>query len=710
MHEVTLALAVLLTVGFVAAKLGHLVRLPSVTGYICAGLLLGPSGFDLLSVSVLHDQLGHFTQIALMLIAFGIGEHLELNRVRHTVRVLLITSFLEIATTFLFVFAGFFLLAPFLNLDETLLQGGLVSALLLAAISVTTSPDSTLHVIKENKAAGPLTTTLAQLVAVNNGSSIILFGFAMAIGKFLINTGQTTSVTFSLLKSLGEVALSLGLGFGTGLVIDGIIQRLKNKGEMLTVGLALLLLGGELARLLSLSSLLTGMAIGFTIVNRDRRDVRIFRLLNNFEPPIYVLFFTIAGAHLDPTHLATTGWLGSFYFLLRVFGKFSGATIGSIMSGIAPGIRKYLGITLFPQAGMAIGFSFLLSYDSSFSGFAHLITSIVLVGAFWAEFIGPLCTKLALIKANEAAPDQVLDNIYAPDSTTGKGPATAEISAACQKLTAPQSVSGSVLFGVSQKQTAGSLARLATILAHYHQATPCALLIKPQLPQIATHTTPDDKDLFSLAEKEVCALGYQLSCEKIMAESVAEGLLAGAEKYKARAIIMGYPLEHSESQYAQVIDQVARQAECDVIIARLVGIRHNEKILVPIIHGWNIDVIESCLCSLVNVGQHRVTLLRLLPPDATEDSVQSEEQNLQAWAAGRNIPFADCRTRKVDSRLEEIIEEAGHHDLVIMATEENIKLHKILFGALADDVARQCSRPTIVIHSKARRKNAVGEK
>jgi Kef-type K+ transport system membrane component KefB len=348
MENITLVLALMLGAGFAAAKLGQLFRLPSVTGYIVAGLLLGPSGVGLITGEMIDERLAHFTQIALMLITFGIGEHLEIKRLRQRVKRLGTIGGAEAACSFLFV-AGATYGAARLSLGNGWETGNfLILAILMGAVAVATAPASTLHVMREIKAAGPLTSTLLAVVAVNNGLAITLFGLAVSAAHHWTGFGQGT-IFQAILASGTDIFFSLLLGVAAGLLIDFAVKRLRRRGEMLTIGLALLLLAGETARLLDLSPLLTGMAAGFTLVNRDIRDVRLFRQLNAFEPPIYVLFFTLAGAHLDLSALRVAGWLGLVYFLARAAGKIFGADLGARIAGASKGIRDNLGLA--PAAG-----------------------------------------------------------------------------------------------------------------------------------------------------------------------------------------------------------------------------------------------------------------------------------------------------------------------------------------------------------------------
>jgi Kef-type K+ transport system membrane component KefB len=291
--EITLLLALILTAGFIAAKAGQIFRLPSVTGFIAAGVLLGPSGFHLITAEVTGDQLNHFTQIALMLIAFGIGEHLELKRLKVTAKTVMSICLAETVGAILLV-SGAVLVVTWgsgAGGPAYYFKDYLVLAIILGTVSIATAPGTILFITRESRAVGPMTTTLLQVVAVNNGLAIVFFGVGLVLARQIAGVEHT--VWSTILTILVKISFSLLLGMATGLVIDFIIHRLRDRGEMLTAGLALLLLCGELARFLKLSPLLAGIAIGFTIVNRDRRDVRLFRTLNAFEPPIYVLFLPL---------------------------------------------------------------------------------------------------------------------------------------------------------------------------------------------------------------------------------------------------------------------------------------------------------------------------------------------------------------------------------------------------------------------------------
>ena len=698
--EITLLLAVILTVGFVAAKAGQALRLPSVTGFIAAGVLLGPSGMHVITAEATSNQLGHFTQIALMLIAFGIGEHLELKRLKVTAKTVLSICLTDTIVALILVGGGILLTAWLITPAGTALffRDYLVLAVVLATVSIATAPGTILFITRECRAVGPLTTTLLQVVAVNNGLAIVLFGVAIVLARQMVGADQALLPIIFVI--LAKISFSLLLGIVTGLVIDFVIHRLEDRGEMLTVGLALLLLSGETARFLKLSPLLVGIAIGFTIVNRDRRDVRLFRTLNPFEPPIYVIFFTLAGAHLDFSAITIAGWLGLIYFMLRFITKKLGAYWGGGFAGASPAVRKYLGLALVPQAGVAIGLIFLINSDPNLHVYANILTPTVLVGVLFAELIGPACTKFALDKAGEAV-----------DFSSGKAKAAPQRSReffleeardaqlvpwSWKKLTPASTPRGAVVFGVSHQSTVNGLARMATLLAHHFKAQPVAVSIETA--RDATLKRFDAGELFEYAAQEATSLGYALLTSELRAESVARGIIAACRERETLTVLLGYPFHRTESSFNKIVEEISSSVTCPIIIVRFTGILHTERILVPIVHATDLETVSDTLCALAHVGKHTITLLRLLSTEMQEREVKDYEKKLYNWAAGRNLPFVKCLATKAEARLETIIKEAQTHDLLIMAVSEGSGIKKMLLGSLADDVASNCQRPMLMVH------------
>ena len=699
--EITLLLALILTVGFIAAKVGQAVRLPSVTGFIAAGVLLGPSGLNIITAEATGNQLRHFTQIALMLIAFGIGEHLELKQLKVTAKTVLSICLADTAAALLLVAGVILLITWGLGVGGSgwYFKDYLVLAIILGTVSIATAPGTVLFITRECRAVGTMTTTLLQVVAVNNGLAIVLFGVALVFAKQVTGVDQTGLVTI-LVVILAKISFPLLLGVATGLIIDFIIHRLKDRGEMLTIGLALLLLSGELARFLNLSPLLVGIAVGFTIVNRDRRDVRLFRTLNAFEPPIYVLFFTLAGAHLDFSALTVAGWLGCVYFVFRFISKVAGTYLGGGLAEAPEILKRYLGIALVPQAGIAIGLVFLINSDPNFSEYAAILTPTVLVGVLFAELIGPACTKYALERSGEAVVNNGKEvgiepqgNRFFPLEETREAQL---VPWSWEKLKPAPTPVGSVIFGVSHQSTVGGLARMATLLAHHFKAKPVAISINKM--EETNLMNADTSRLFELAEQEVKSLGYTLHTSEIKAESIAKGIVAASKENDALTILLGYPYQRTEHDFNKIVEDIASAALCPITIVRFTGILHTERILVPIVNSSDLAVVSDTLCALAHIGKHSITLLRLLSTDVQDHEIADYEKKLYNWAAGKKLSFVKCIVTKSEARMETIINEAQTHDLLVMAVSEGSGLKKMLLGSLADDVASNCQRPMLMVH------------
>jgi Kef-type K+ transport system membrane component KefB len=549
MINVTLALAIFLCVGFIAAKLGQLIRLPSVTGYIFAGLLLGPSGFNIINEANVLDKLDHFTDIALILIAFGIGEHLELKALKRSAKSVAYIGIGETSGAFLLVSAGVFVVAYAVGIGDPAwnITHYLVLSLLLGAVSVATAPAATLHVMRELKAVGPLTSTLMAVVAVDDGLAIMIFGIAVSVVSNIVGSGAEP-IGVAVISSLLEITSSLVMGIVSGLIIDYVIHHLKRRAEILAIGLALLLLCSEISRLLDLSPLLAGMAAGFTIVNRDRRDVRLFRVINDFESPIYVLFFTLAGSHLDLSALIVAGWVCLVYFLLRSVGKIIGCGIGARLARAPSTVIHFLGLALLPQAGVAIGLIFIIRGDPILAAYSSIITPVVLGSVVLSELAGPIFARIAVEKAGEVTSTKELPKVSirpmpSEDNIVVKMDSIHLVPWTWGNLSQTHPPQGSVLFGVSHSGSGPGLARMATLFAHHYHACPLAVRV---LGSGEDHQDiyPDEetRSLFEKIETETRSMGYTLDTKTICNDSVANGILSLARDRMAKAIVLGHPL------------------------------------------------------------------------------------------------------------------------------------------------------------------------
>jgi len=698
--NITTAVALLLGGGFAAAKLGNLLRLPSVTGYICAGFILGPSGFALISTEMVDHQLGHFSQIALMMIAFGIVEHLEIRRLKASLGRIFFIGICETCGAFILVFAGCLAMASFGAVVPTAWSPThlIILAILLGAVSLATAPASTMHVVREAQARGPLTTTLMAVVAVDNSLAITLFGIIAAVARHLMNVNGG-SIFMALSAALLEVAASLALGFLGGIIIDFINNRLRQPGEMLTAGLAILLLTGEIARMLNISALLAGMAAGFTIINREHRDIRLFRALNAFEPPIYVLFFTLAGIHLDIESLGTAGWLGLVYFLCRSLGKVIGASLGAKLTVSPKSVHRFLGLALTPQAGIAIGLIFLINSDQSIKMFAPVIIPVVLAGVFFSELIGPIFVRQAVRLAGEVPAPLPADRHQAesqPDGVTG----VPMVPWTWPRLQRPINESGVVLFGANHLATTRALARMAAIFANYYASVPMAVKVHASPPNPVEEQ--EDEAIMLTAKAEMYTMGCAMEKEFIQTEEQAQGFLEASRRHRVRAIVLGHCQDLTPSAFQKVIGQVVTQAPCPTVVIKFSGVLHTEKILVAVISMRDLHPLRPFIRALDRVGKHKITLMQLLPSYEPEEVRTRATNRLRRWAEQEGLKAViDCQAKTTDARQKTIITEAANHDLLIMAGPRHPKMHRLLFGSLLHSVAAKCPITMLTVYPAA---------
>ncbi|MFP3982127.1 MAG: cation:proton antiporter [Desulfurivibrionaceae bacterium] len=714
MDGVTFALALILGMGFVASKLAQLLRLPSVTGYILAGIALGPSGLNLITQGMVEDELSHFIQIALMLIAFGIGEHLELNKLRHTIKSVGLISFCESSATLLLVTAGIFLTLLLIGPPQAVwnLTDYIYVSLLLGAVSIATAPASTLHVIREIRASGPMTTTLLQVVVVNNSLAIIVFGVVVSLVDKLISGGTDLGIPLLVTivsGSLANVLVSLFMGVITGLLIDFTINRLKYRSEILIAGLSLLLLCGETARALEYSPLLAGIAAGFIIVNRNLRDVRLFRVLNYFEPPIYVLFFALAGAHLDLTLFSTAGLLGFSYFLFRAAGKYMGARLGSSLTASSHAIRNNIGLALIPQAGIAIGLVFLMQNFSNLQAYVSTITTVVLAGVFLSELIGPVLAKCAMEAVGEAV--ALRDEVQRPPSRDicplpWKKEEFQLVPWTWERLEQARNPSGEVLFGLSHMKTTGGLTRIATILAHHARAIPVAVRVNPYDPSVnQLEHLEESQNLFRGAIDEAFSMGYRLETLTVHSHDIAEGILEAAALADTRMILLGHPKTQPTKRLQYVVDKVAARATCPVVVVRFAGVLHTERIIVPLTGIEELENLQDVISSLAAIGRHKITFFYLMPPETPENEQEEAKKQLLTWAEEELSTAVQAKIAATEARLASIAEEAEYYDLVVMDATPVHGLKRIFFGSLAENVAQQCDKNILMVH---RRKKSQG--
>jgi Kef-type K+ transport system membrane component KefB len=391
---IVLLFGIILLLGLLTGRLSARFGIPQVVGFILCGVLLGNSSLNVLSDHLLN-QFIPFTSIALALIGFRVGGDLSRSVFsrygKQLITIMLAEGLLAMTVVALLV---------------SLYTGNLALGILLGAMSAATAPAATVDVLWEYRSRGPLTTTILAIVALDDGLALLLYGFALAFADALLLENQL-SPKIMLFEPLIEIVGSLTIGLVIGFLLDKWFKFVKKEENQLIVTLGAILLATGAAMQFDFSLILTNMIIGFYLTNvHPHRHESIFEMIKSFAPPIYVVFFVFVGARLHINLLPQMGILGILYVIGRTAGKWTGAYWGSRISAAPESVRRYLGLALFSQAGVAIG----LSLDV-FQHYAHLVprgvqlgqtvVNVVTATTFLVQIIGPPFVKYAIFKAGE---------------------------------------------------------------------------------------------------------------------------------------------------------------------------------------------------------------------------------------------------------------------------------------------------------------------
>jgi len=417
-HNALLSTSALLILGYFLGKLSAVIRLPEITGYIIAGFILGDSVLGIIHHEM-NKSLQVVTDVALGLIALTIGGEFLISKLKRMGSEVLILTASQIFLTLLMV-----------TLSLWLLKLPLPFALMLGSIATATAPAATVAVVQSLRAHGPFIDRLYGIVALDDAGAVVIFGviFAIVSGMLIGNfggTGVEASATIGHGVEMGgaavifgafkEIFLSILLGAAIGWVIHALAQGRRHSNELTIIALGWIFLLTSLSLVLHLSALLSNIAAGMTIINLSPRNYRLFRNLEPLTPPIYALFFAIAGTKLNPGVFAQKDILiyGLVFIAARAFGKILGVWGGAIWAKSRANVRRYLGICMLPQAGVAIGLVLMIQtspivalLDSEQRSIIAIMVNIILLSVFFNELSGPPLSKLAIVKALDMEEDQ----------------------------------------------------------------------------------------------------------------------------------------------------------------------------------------------------------------------------------------------------------------------------------------------------------------
>ncbi len=393
------------------SRLAKAANLPAVTSYLVAGLLLGPFFLGRLGLSGLGfgtleqvEGYGIVTQVALGFIAFVIGNEFRLSALKTMGQQAITVGIAQAVITTALVDVAL-VVVHFLFPDVI----SMASAITLGAIAAATAPAATLMVVKQYKADGPLTHLLLMVVAIDDAVGLLLFSASYGVANAL-EQGHMDPVSV-IVEPLVEIVLSLLMGAVAGYVLNllEVYFHSRSKRMSLSVAFVLLTVGLSMIRFemggvqCGFSLLLVCMMTGTVFCNVCPTSEELMDRLDRWVSPINILFFVLSGAELDLTILSNPLVLliGVVYIVSRSFGKISGAYVSCRATKCSPSIQKYLGITLLPQAGVALGMAAQAAQLSD----GHMVRNVVLFSVLVYELVGPVLTKMSLSAAGEIRPE-----------------------------------------------------------------------------------------------------------------------------------------------------------------------------------------------------------------------------------------------------------------------------------------------------------------
>ena len=410
--EALLSLSISLLTGLLLSRLAKKLKLPAVTAYLVAGILVGPyclgrlgiQGLGFVSMANVKSY-SIICDTALGFIAFSIGNEFRLTQLKKIGRQATIVGVFQAVVTTIVVDLA--LIALHFAMPNVLT---IEAAIVLGAIASATAPAATLMVVKQYKAKGPVTDMLLPVVALDDAVGLVIFAISFGIARAM-NSG-TVNITSVIVEPLLEVTLSLLLGAIMGFLFHICERFFHSNSKRLSVSIAFVLMTIAISKLtfnvggvhIAFSSLLTCMMLGTVFCNICDFSEELMARADRWTAPLFVLFFVLSGAELEMSVFGNLLMVlvGIVYIIARSAGKYSGAYISAKISGCDDNIVKYLGITLLPQAGVALG---MAMKAKEFGEIGEMVATITLFAVLVYELVGPMLTKIALTKAGDIQPE-----------------------------------------------------------------------------------------------------------------------------------------------------------------------------------------------------------------------------------------------------------------------------------------------------------------
>ncbi len=424
--QAILSISIILLAGFLMTRITKKFRLPNVTAYIVAGILIGPFCLNLIPAPIIKST-DFLPDIALAFIAFGTGEFFRFDSLKKNgAKVAVITIFEALLASVLVFVSCFF----FLKLDVAF-------SIVLASLAAATAPASTMMTIRQTGAKGDFVETLLQVVALDDIVGLLAYSVAISVAV-AANTGEAFSFLRVVIPVLSNILVII-LGLLFGLVLKFSLSPSRSSDNRLIITVALLFAFCALCTVFGVSPLLGCMSMGTAYINLTN-DEKLFRQIGYFSPPILLIFFVRSGLSFDLRALfSADGEIGSFplllvgivYFFVRIIGKYAGAFAGCALTKKQATTRNWLGLALIPQAGVAIGLS-ALGARTLGGETGNALQTIILASSVLYELVGPGCAKLSLFLSKSYS--NKLEDLVSVDENGSNGEKKSELELLIERI------------------------------------------------------------------------------------------------------------------------------------------------------------------------------------------------------------------------------------------------------------------------------------
>ncbi|MCK4469453.1 MAG: cation:proton antiporter [Desulfobacterales bacterium] len=398
-------IGLLLVLSYAGGKVANYFKAPRVTGYLVIGMLLSPSLLGLFHESLIKEELTIITDIALSIIAFSIGGSLSLIKLKklgkHIFWITFTQAFGAFISTTLMLSLFFYFIHSLGAIQSSFWTLYFPMAFVIGAISAATAPAAIMAIVHEYRAKGPFTTILLGVIALDDALTILFAAFAFSMAYVFVNQ-EAVALTSFLFSPVFSICLSLSIGGVLGMCLRKLIGFVLRKEAMLGVIVGTILLAGGLAISLKASHLLANMMLGFVVVNFVKHREDLFAVVESIEEPIFGMFFTLAGAHVDLKVMQTAGLIALVIVLGRFTGKLLGSRFGAQISGAPEAVKKYLGMALLPKAGVTVGLVLAAGEIFGDTYLSEIMVNAVLGSVIINELMAPFFVRFSLRRAGEA--------------------------------------------------------------------------------------------------------------------------------------------------------------------------------------------------------------------------------------------------------------------------------------------------------------------